>query len=72
MCEFNPTYFPLGWYRVYDSLGDGCEIVFPIRLQIKIKWSGKIYEKQNDGTLVATPPTFMEVIIVTLVKRRCR
>ena len=70
--DFNTQFFPVHWYRVFDSLGDGCEVQFPIRLLSKVKWSRKVYKKQEDGTLAIVPPTFTEVLNVTLVKRCCQ
>ena len=29
--DFDETYFMDEWYMVYDRLGDGCKIDFPIR-----------------------------------------
>jgi len=37
--EFSSAYFPAGWHIVYDRLGDGCRVDFPIRLESKLKWS---------------------------------
>ena len=70
--DFGSTYFPAGWHVVYDRLGDGCRIDFPIRLESKLKWSTTLYSKQEDGTLVPKPKTFTEMICVSLVKVRCR
>lgn len=70
--DFGSTYFPAGWHVVYDRLGDGCGIDFPVRLESKLKWSTTLYSKQEDGTLLPKPKTFIEMIYVSLVKVRCR
>ena len=70
--EFSSAYFPAGWHIVYDRLGDGCRVDFPIRLESKLKWSSTVYSKQDDGTLLPKPRTFTEMIYVSLVKVRCR
>ena len=57
----------IGMYIVYDKLGDGCRIDFPVRLESRIKWSGVIYN--SDGS--AKPRVFIEMISVTIVKSRC-
>lgn len=68
--DFDNTYFPGGWYVVYDSLGDGCMIEFPVRLESKVKWSPVVYNKVEQ-TSVPKPRHFSEMIFVTLVKTRC-
>ena len=50
-------------YTVYDKLGDGCRIDFPVRLESRIKWSIVVY--YSDGS--AKPRVFTEMISVTLV-----
>ena len=30
--DFPSTYFPLDWFVVYDKLGNGCKIDFPVRV----------------------------------------
>ena len=37
--DFDRTYFTDNWYVVYDKLGDGCCVDFPIRLESKLRWS---------------------------------
>ena len=32
-------FFPVNWIIVYDKLGNGCKVDFPVRLQSKLKWS---------------------------------
>ena len=65
--DFDTTYFSDNWYIVYDKLGDGCRIDFPVRLESKIKWSSIVYN--FDGSV--KPRIFTEMIFVTLVKSRC-
>ena len=63
--EFNSTYFSDDWYIVYNRLGDGCKVDFPIiRLESKIRWSSVVYN--SDGSV--KPKVFTEIISVTLVK----
>jgi hypothetical protein len=66
MDDFNETYFKDNWYVAY-KLGDGCSINFPIRLEIKIRWSPKIF--YLDATV--RPRVYNEIVCVTLVKTRC-
>ena len=41
---FNSTYFSDDLYVVYDKLGDGCIVDFPIKLESKIiKWSSSLH-----------------------------
>ena len=64
--DFDKTYFYDDWYVVYDKLGDGCKVDFPIRLDSKIKWSTQVF-----STGSVKPRVFTEMIYVTLVKSRC-
>ena len=52
---------------MYDKLGDGCCIDFPIRLESKLKWSTIVY----NGNGVVKPRVFNEIVCATLVKNRC-
>ena len=65
--DFDTTFFDDNWYIVYDKLGDGCRVHFPIRLESKIKWSRTVFN--SDGSV--KPRVFTEMIYVTLVKNRC-
>lgn len=65
--DFNTTYFSDGWYVVYDKLGDGCTVDFPIRLESKLKWSSQVFYSNGN----VKPKVFTEMISVTLVKQRC-
>ena len=65
--DFDTTYFSDNWHIVYDKLGDGCCVEFPLRLESRIKWSAVVYN--SDGS--SKPKLFNEMISVTLVKTRC-
>ena len=65
--DFDAIYFSDNWHVVYDKLGDGCRVDFPIRLESKIKWSSVVYN--SDGSV--KPRVFTEMISVTIVKSRC-
>ena len=69
--DFNPMFFPVNWFIVYDKLGNGCEVDFPVRLESKLKWSPTVYDKLSNGTVVAKKKIFSEILVVTLVKKRC-
>ena len=49
--DFNPLYFTPGWDTVFDHLGDGCQIHFPVEMKWATRWSKKLYDKEEDGTL---------------------
>ena len=49
--DFNPVYFTPGWDTAYDHLGDGCRIHFPVEMKWATRWSKKLYDKEEDGTL---------------------
>ena len=69
--NFNPTiFFAVNWFIVYDKLGNGCK-VDPVRLESKLKWSPALYDKFPNGTVVVRKKIFSEIIVVTLVKKRC-
>ena len=42
---FDATYFPAEWNVAYDRLGDGCEILFPIRMHSTLEWATTVYRK---------------------------
>ena len=65
--DFDRTYFTDNWYVVYDKLGDGCCVDFPIRLESKLRWSTLVYNSSGN----VKPRVFSEIICATLVKSRC-
>ena len=65
--DFDSTYFSDDWYIVYDKLGDGCKVDFPVRLESKVKWSSAVHT--SNGSVKRR--IFTEIISVTLVKIRC-
>ena len=71
LADFSNVYFPANWYVVYDKLGNGCTVVFPVRLESKVRYSSPVYSKKSDGSIVLIPKTFTEMIYVSLVKARC-
>ena len=71
LADFSNVYFPHDWYVVYDKLGNGCKVVFPVRLESKVRFSRPVYSKKSDGSLVLQPKTFTEMVYVSLVKIRC-
>ena len=36
------------WYIVYDRLGDGCKVHYPIRLESRIKWSSQVVSRSGN------------------------
>lgn len=69
--DFDSKYFPEGWNTVCDKLGDGCEIEFPVQMDIHIKYGPKCYLKDSEGSFSLKPRSFSEVVIVTISKNRC-
>ena len=67
--NFNPTFFAVNWFIVYDKLGNGCK-VDPVCLESKLKWSPALYDKLPNGTVVVRKKIFSEIVVVTLVKKR--
>ena len=65
--DFNMTYFGGDWHVVFDKLGDGCRVNFPLKLESKLKWSSLVYN--FDGSVKSR--IFTEMISVTIVKSRC-
>ncbi len=66
--DFRDLYFPSGWDVVYDRLGDGCKVVYPITMKSCIRWSRPCYRKLKlpDGSLHHKPRYFREVVHVTV------
>ena len=44
---------------MYDRLGDGCMIDFPIRMQPKLKFGTKCYDKNTADKLVLKKRSFL-------------
>ena len=49
--DFPSELFPPEWSAVYDRLGDGCRIDFPVIMKPSLKWSRKCYNKLPDESL---------------------
>ena len=47
--DFKQTSFGDNWYVVYDKLGDGCRIDFPVILESRIKWSSVVYNSDSSA-----------------------
>ncbi len=71
LVDFDSSFFPFDWYVVYDKLGNGCRIDFPVRLNSRVNRTTVVYNKIEDGSLVPKPRAFTEMISVNLVKSRC-
>ena len=65
-----PDLFVSGWSVTYDKHGDGCAVVFPLRLHPHVKFAPQFYSKV-DGSVVARSRDFSEVVTVSVVKQRC-
>ena len=59
--DFNPCFFPPDWCRCYDRLGDGCRVVFPIRMYSKVRWLPASYTKDENWVLACKKRSFTEV-----------
>ena len=64
-------HFSINWFIVYDKLGNGCKVDFPVHLESKLKWSPTVYDKLSNGTVVVKEKIFSEILVVMLVKKRC-
>ena len=62
LADFSNVCFPANWYVVYDKLGNGCEVMFPVWLGSKIRYSSPVYSKKSDGSIVLMPKAFTEMI----------
>ena len=69
--DFNPCFFPPDWCRCYDRLGDGCRVVFPIRMYSKVRWLPASYTKDENCVLARKKRSFTEVCNVCILKTRC-
>ena len=69
--DFHNAFFPPDWYKCYNKLGDGCEIVFPIRMYCKVQWLPVVYEKVACDKVVPKKRSFKEVCSVWIIKTRC-
>lgn len=69
--DFAPEFFPENWDVVFDRLGDGCQVDFPIKIITVLKYGKKCFKKNNDGSITEKPRTFYETLSVILFKKRC-
>ena len=69
--DFDRTFFPTDWYRVRDSLGDGCEVEFPVCMCSKVQWSPTVYTSSCSGSVSPKPKYYKEICFVKLVKKCC-
>ena len=69
--DFPSNLFPSNWFVVHDKYGNGCSIDFPIKMTRKLKYEPKSFFKARDGTMIAKPRIFTEVICVNLCKKCC-
>ena len=67
--DFDHMYFPQDWYQVYDQLGDGCEIEFPVRMCSNVKWSRTI--NRSDIGVRPKPKHYTEVCTLWILKLNC-
>ncbi len=63
--DFPKEYFPSEWSVVYDRLGYGCQVDFPIEMKPALTWSGLCYNKTANGTS-PRPRYFTETIKMVL------
>ena len=66
--DFSEQFFSAEWDKVYDRLGDGCQVDFPIRMHSKLRWSPIVYTQGEDGMLVHKQQSFSEVVVLNVVK----
>ena len=66
--DFYHVYFTPGWDTVYDHLGDGCRIHFPMEMKWTTRQSKKLYNREEDGTLMLKKSYFVEKVYLRLVK----
>ena len=62
MDAFDKEHFPADWYRVFDKLGDGCQVEFPVRMVSRLKWAKTIYT--NNGDVIEPKKKYFDVCIV--------
>ena len=69
--DFDETYFPSGWFKCCDRLGDGCRVRFRVRMYSKVKWSPLAYTI-DPGTNKVVPKkrSFKELCYVWISKER--
>lgn len=58
-------------YRVYDKLGNGYEVEFPVRMCSRLKWSSMVYAQSITNLPTPKCKHYEETCAVWLVKRRC-
>ena len=69
--DFPPHLFQGQWTASYSRIGDGCKILFPIKMKGSLKWSKQNYMISGDGSLKPKRRHFTEIIHVTLNKTCC-
>ena len=69
--DFDTELFPAGWDVVYDRLGDGCHVEYPVTLRPVLKYGKKCFCINSDGGVSEKPRIFYETVSDILVKKRC-
>lgn len=64
-------HFPKGWNTLYNKLGDGCTVDFPIVMLPSINYGPKRYYKKCNGSVIGITRFFSEIVSVSLYKRTC-
>jgi len=72
--DFDEKYFTLGWFQWYRKFDEftycGHAIVFPLKVKCFLQWTkSNGFVKDDNGTLLEKPRTFVETIRVKIFKR---
>ena len=59
--------FPAGWDVVYDRLGDGCHVEYPVTLRPVLQYGKKCFCINSDGRVSEKPRIFYETVNVVYI-----
>ena len=56
--DFIRCHFPNGWHRLIDSIGDGVQIDFPVKVRLFLSWSPKTHSLTGESKMRDKRPLF--------------
>ena len=68
--DFIRCHFPNGWHRLIDSIGDGVQIDFPVKVRLFLSWSPKTHSLTGES-ITPCPRYRPEKLSISFCKAAC-
>ena len=68
--DFIRCHFPNGWHRLKDSIGDGVQIDFPVKVRLFLSWSPKTHSLTGES-ITPCPRYRPEKLSISFCKASC-